>query len=77
MTAGVSVLVEKPLAGTVEAAEEIMDLCESNQVYGAVGHVERYNVSLQEMRRRVADGQLGRLFALSAHSQRPVRRPCP
>jgi predicted dehydrogenase len=54
------------LAPTVEAAEEIMELCESNQVYGAVGHVERYNVALQEMRRRVADGQLGRLFALSA-----------
>ena len=66
MSAGVSVLVEKPLAGTVEAAEEIMELCESNQVYGAVGHVERYNVALQEMRRRVVDGQLGRLFALSA-----------
>jgi UDP-N-acetylglucosamine 3-dehydrogenase len=66
MSAGVSVLVEKPLAPTVEAAEEIMELCESNQVYGAVGHVERYNVALQEMRRRVADGQLGRLFALSA-----------
>ena len=66
MTAGVSVLVEKPLAGTVEAAEQILELCDSSQVYGAVGHVERYNVALQEMRRRVVDGQLGRVFSLSA-----------
>ena len=66
MTAGVSVLVEKPLAGTVEAAEQILGLCDSSQVYGAVGHVERYNVALQEMRRRVVDGQLGRVFSLSA-----------
>jgi UDP-N-acetylglucosamine 3-dehydrogenase len=66
MSARVSVLVEKPLAGTVEAAEQIVELCEDHRVYGAVGHVERYNVALQEMRRRVADGQLGRLFSLSA-----------
>jgi UDP-N-acetylglucosamine 3-dehydrogenase len=66
MSAGVSVLVEKPLAGSVEAAEEILELCDARGLYGAVGHVERYNTALQEMRRRVAKGQLGRLFAISA-----------
>lgn len=65
MSAGVSVLVEKPLAATVEAAEEIVELCDQHGVHGAVGHVERYNVALQEMRRRLVNGQLGRLFALS------------
>jgi predicted dehydrogenase len=64
--AGASVLVEKPLAGTAEEAEEIVDLCEEHGVRGAVGHVERYNVALQEMRRRVVDGQVGRLFSVSA-----------
>jgi len=66
MPAGVSLLVEKPLAGTVEAAEQIVELCDSHHVYGAVGHVERYNVALQEMRRRLVEGQLGRVFALTA-----------
>jgi UDP-N-acetylglucosamine 3-dehydrogenase len=66
MSAGAAVLIEKPLAGSVEAAEEILELCERNGVHGAVGHVERYNVALQEMHRRIAAGQLGRLFALSA-----------
>ena len=65
MAAGASVLVEKPLAGTVEEAKEIVRLAEISGVHGAVGHVERFNIALQEMRRRVADGQLGRLFALS------------
>jgi UDP-N-acetylglucosamine 3-dehydrogenase len=63
--AGVSVLVEKPVAGTVEDAEEIVELCATHGVQGAVGHVERYNVALQEMRRRLVDGQLGRLFSLA------------
>ena len=65
MAAGVSVLVEKPLAGTVESAREIVRLAEAHGVHGAVGHVERFNVALQELRRRVADGQLGRLYSLS------------
>jgi UDP-N-acetylglucosamine 3-dehydrogenase len=65
MAAGASVLIEKPLAARVEAAEEIVELCERHGVHGAVGHVERYNVALQEMRRRLVNGQLGRLFALS------------
>ncbi|HTU95767.1 MAG TPA: Gfo/Idh/MocA family oxidoreductase [Solirubrobacteraceae bacterium] len=65
MSAGVSVLIEKPLAATVESAREIVRLAEAHGVHGAVGHVERFNVALQEMRRRVVDGQLGRLYALS------------
>lgn len=66
MRAGASVLVEKPLAATAEEAEEIVGLCSQHGVLGAVGHVERYNVALQEMRRRLLDGQVGRLFSVSA-----------
>jgi len=65
VTAGASILIEKPLASTVEEAEEIVGLCELHGVHGAVGHVERFNSALQEMRRRLVNGQLGRLFAIS------------
>src|ERR1700749_2423152 len=49
MAAGVSVLIEKPLASPVEAGREIVGLAEARGVHGAVGHVERFNVALQEM----------------------------
>jgi predicted dehydrogenase len=65
MAAGVSVLIEKPLASTVESAREIVRLAEAHGVHGAVGHVERFNVALQELHRRVVVGQLGRLYAVS------------
>jgi UDP-N-acetylglucosamine 3-dehydrogenase len=65
MAAGVSVMIEKPIASTAEDAEEIVDLCELHGVHGAVGHVERFNAALQDMRRRLVNGQLGRLFAVS------------
>ena len=63
--AGVSLLVEKPLADSSETARRIVSACAQAGVQAAVGHVERFNPSLQEMRRRVLSGQIGRLFTAS------------
>lgn len=63
--AGVAVLIEKPLAATAERAQEIVDICTAAGVVGAVGHVERFNPALQDLRRRLLDGQVGRLFTAS------------
>jgi predicted dehydrogenase len=63
--AGVSLLIEKPLAATTETATEIVELCHRSGVRAAVGHVERFNPALQELRRRLLDGQIGRLFTAS------------
>ncbi len=69
--AGASVLVEKPLAATIEQAREIVRLCAEAGVRGAVGHVERFNPALQELRRRLLDGQIGRLFGVSTERTGP------
>ncbi len=63
--AGVAMLIEKPLASSSAAAREIVALCARAGVLGAVGHVERFNPALQELRRRLLDGQIGRLFTAS------------
>jgi UDP-N-acetylglucosamine 3-dehydrogenase len=63
--AGVSVLVEKPLAATVQEASELVALARHHGVHGAVGHVERFNAAPRELRRRLRDGQLGRLAMVS------------
>jgi len=63
--AGCSLLIEKPLADTSETARRIIEVCRSAGVHGAVGHVERFNPALQEMRRRLLSGQIGRLFTAS------------
>jgi UDP-N-acetylglucosamine 3-dehydrogenase len=63
--AGVSMLIEKPLAATSEQARRIVEICEAAGVHGAVGHVERFNPALQELRRRLLAGQIGRLFTAS------------
>jgi UDP-N-acetylglucosamine 3-dehydrogenase len=69
--AGVHVLVEKPLAATGDEARELIDICERTGVRAAVGHVERYNPALLELRRRVGDGQLGEVFLIATERVGP------
>jgi UDP-N-acetylglucosamine 3-dehydrogenase len=61
---GVHLLVEKPLAGTVEDATAIIEAVEAAGVQATVGHVERFNPALLELRRRAQAGQLGQVFAI-------------
>jgi UDP-N-acetylglucosamine 3-dehydrogenase len=68
---GVSLLIEKPLAATSEEARRIVEICAQTGVAGAVGHVERFNPALQDMRRRLLGGQIGRLFTVSTTRSGP------
>jgi predicted dehydrogenase len=62
--AGVHLLIEKPLAGTVADANEIIAACEVARIRAAVGHVERFNPALIELRRRTEEGQVGEVFLI-------------
>jgi UDP-N-acetylglucosamine 3-dehydrogenase len=62
---GVHVLVEKPLAATGAEARALIDACNTAGVHGAVGHVERFNPALLELRRRTQEGQLGQVFLIA------------
>jgi predicted dehydrogenase len=68
---GVPTLIEKPLADTVPAAESIRDAFKTQGVLGAVGHVERFNSALQEMKRRLDEGELGRVISISTERVGP------
>ncbi|MGO1684755.1 MAG: Gfo/Idh/MocA family protein [Brachybacterium sp.] len=67
--AGVHTLVEKPLAFDIGEAEEITAVYEKAGLVGAVGYIERYNPALQEMRKRIADGQLGEIYQIVTRRQ--------
>ena len=69
--AGVHVLVEKPLAATSGQAREVIAICEQAGLRCAVGHVERFNPALQELRSRVLEGQLGEIFVISTQRLGP------
>lgn len=63
--ARVPTMVEKPVAASVEAARRVQDAFEQAGVLACVGHVERYNPAIAELRRRLQEGELGRVYQVS------------
>jgi len=53
LQAGVSVLVEKPMTPTLEEARELFAVARRAQAVLQVGHVERFNGAVQELRKIV------------------------
>ena len=47
MQAGVDVLIEKPLASTLDEADELAAIATSKQRVVQVGHLERFNPAVQ------------------------------
>lgn len=69
--AGVHTLVEKPLAPDIDAAKRLTLAFESAGLVGAVGHIERYNPALQDARRRLENGDLGKIYQVATRRQGP------
>ena len=51
---GIPVLVEKPLAGNVTQASELVELARKNQALLQVGHIERFNPAFQAAEKVIA-----------------------
>jgi predicted dehydrogenase len=60
------VLVEKPLTASVEEAEELVALARERNRILMVGHTFEYNPGVNELRRLVQSGELGRIYCVEA-----------
>lgn len=69
--AGVHTLVEKPIAHTVEAGRRMAEAFHAAGLVGAVGHVERFNPAVTQLRRRIAAGDLGQVYQIATRRQGP------
>lgn len=70
-TAGVHALVEKPVADSVAGARRLAKAFDDAGLIGAVGHVERCNPALIEMRRRLHREELGQVYSISTRRVGP------
>lgn len=68
---GLHVLVEKPIAASIEEGEALVQAAARAKRALAVGHIERFNPAVRELKRRVAAGELGRVFQIHASRQGP------
>jgi len=63
---GKHVLVEKPLTADVAEAEELVALAAEQQRVLMVGHTFEYNPAVNELRKLVQNGDLGRIYYIEA-----------
>lgn len=69
--AGAGALIEKPLADTLAAAQDLVAAFESRGLVAGVGHIERFNPALQSLRGRLEAGELGEVYQVVTRRQGP------
>jgi predicted dehydrogenase len=70
----VASLVEKPIAANLKDGRAILAAAEETGTQLMVGHVERFNPAVQELKRRLEAGELGRVFLARAERVGPFLR---
>lgn len=63
----VNVIIEKPMAMSIEDANKIIELAEKKHVKVSACHQNRFNVAVQEMRKALEAGRFGKLSHGSIH----------
>ena len=59
-------LIEKPLAGSLEESQKILSLANKEDIILAVGHVERYNPVVSFVKTRLSNGEWGKLISTNS-----------
>ena len=66
---GVNVIIEKPMAMSIDDAEEIIRRSEEKHVKVSACHQNRFNIAVQETRRALEAGRFGQLSHGSIHGR--------
>ena len=64
---GVNLIIEKPMAMSIEDADRIIKLSEEKGVKVSACHQNRFNVAIQQLRKAVEAGRFGKLSHGSIH----------
>lgn len=64
LQAGIASFVEKPITETVQQGQKLIKLSEEHKIPLMVGHIERFNPAIVELKRRLKDNQLGKIFEI-------------
>lgn len=68
---GIHLLIEKPIAFSVEEGRRVIAAAEQAEVRLMIGHIERFNPAVIALKTHLAKGELGRVFQIDAHRQGP------
>jgi predicted dehydrogenase len=68
---GIHLLIEKPIAFSVEEGEQIIRAAHEAGLTLMIGHIERFNPAVTALKGRLMAGELGRPFQVDARRQGP------
>ncbi len=64
LQAGKHVFIEKPIASSVQEAQEVIAKAREMQKKLMVGHIEHFNPAVQELKARLQKGELGEIYKI-------------
>ena len=64
--AGINLLIEKPLAANVAEAQALVDAAQNAKLVLAVGHIERFNPAVRELKHLIDANALGNISTVIA-----------
>lgn len=64
---GINVIIEKPIALSLEEADILIDVAKEKNLVVCVNHQNRFNKSIMKIREAVEAGKFGRMFYGTAH----------
>jgi UDP-N-acetylglucosamine 3-dehydrogenase len=67
----IPLLIEKPIAFTIEEGQSIINAARKNNVKLMIGHIERFNPAIITLKKHINEGKLGKIFQMDAHRQGP------
>ena len=71
IASGANLLVEKPIADTLENAEKLTRAADDADVKLMVGHIERFNPAVTKLKEIIDSGLLGKIVSISARRVGP------
>lgn len=72
LNAGLDVLMEKPIASTLEEAQQLIDAAERNGRILQIGHLERFNPAVQAVSKRITTPLFFEIHRMSLFSPRSL-----
>jgi UDP-N-acetylglucosamine 3-dehydrogenase len=71
MEAGAHVLIEKPIADTVEGGHAIINTAQKLDRKLMIGHIVRFNPAIQKLKEKLNEGALGRIYQIASRRVGP------
>jgi len=67
----INILLEKPIAQNTKEAQEIIEHADHKEVKLMIGHIERFNPAIIELKERIDKGELGKIFKIDVNRVGP------